>query len=328
MKSKTQKEFPRKWVGIVKAKAGENVVKFTSIDVLKDPKGEEKVKPFPDGETEIKVKIADLPKIGKRVIRPGMETRTFRIRFNEDGDEIEEVGPVSGLFQAKLVELGPKKKDSPALPYVRYFNKGKDNENSHLEFFAVYQITDGVFKGLNLPAYNLHYKFEGVPEGDEDEGLTRFDTVDSPKASQLHRLQSWAEVHGDILDEPIAWNPDESSDLSNEILDCFSKNHEGEFANILPTLEERALDNDRDVSVVLERGYIQIVQSSENYGEFGDDESDDETPKEKKSIDEETEEEFEEKFPEPEKKPVKSSTSDSKPSTKKVKRSKSGDEDL
>ena len=69
MKSKTQKEFPRKWVGIVKAKAGENVVKFTSVSTLRDAKGEENVKPFPNGETELKVKIADLPKIGKRVIR-------------------------------------------------------------------------------------------------------------------------------------------------------------------------------------------------------------------------------------------------------------------
>lgn len=295
MKSKTQKEFPRKWVGIVKAKAGENVVKFTSVSTLRDAKGEENVKPFPNGETELKVKIADLPKIGKRVIRPGMGDRTFRIRFNEDGDEIEEVGPVSGLFQAKLIELGPKKKEAPALPYVRYFNKGKDNENSHLEFFAVYQIVDGVFEGLNLPAYNLHYKFEGVPEGEEDEGLTRFDTVDSPKASQLHRLQSWAEVHGGILDEPIAWNPDESSDLSNEIIDCFSKDHECEFANILPTLEERVLDADRDVSVVLEGGYIKIVQSSEDYGDFGDEDSEGNDEGEK-SIYSETEEEFEKKF--------------------------------
>ena len=132
MKSKEQKEFPRKWVGVVKAKAGENFVKFTSIDVLKDTSGHEEVKPFPNGDVELKVKIADLPKIGKRVIGPGMETRTFRIRLNDDGDEIEEVGPVSGLFQAKLVELGPRKKDAPAFPYVRYYNKGKENENSHL----------------------------------------------------------------------------------------------------------------------------------------------------------------------------------------------------
>lgn len=331
MKSKAQKEFPRKWVGIVKAKAGENFVKFTSVDVIRDQKGEETVKPFPNGETEIKLKISDLPKIGRRVIGPGMETRSFRVRFNEDGDEIEEVGPVNGLFQAKLVELGPKKKESPAAPYVKFYNKGKDNENSYLEFFAVYQITDGVFKGLNLPAYKLHYKFEGVPEGEEDEGLTRFDTVDSPKASQLHKLQSWAEVHGDILDEPIPWNPDESSDVPNEILDCFSDSHECEYANILPILEERALDADRDVSVVLERGYIQLVQGSENYGDFGDEESDKEPERNsesKKSIYDETEEEFEEKFSDPKGKKDKKPKAQPASTPKRVKRSTNDDDDL
>lgn len=266
MKSRKQTEFAKKWVGVVQAKAGDTVVKFTSIGKDKDGV----VKPFPDGETEMKVKLSDLPKIGQRVIKPKTEGKTFRIRLNEDGDGVEEVGPVNGMFKVSFVELGPKKKDAKsATPFVKYYNKGKENENAHLEFFAVYEITEGVFKGLKLPAYNLHYKFEGVPEDDPDglEGFTQYDTADTPKASQLHRLQNWGEIQGDIFDEPIPWEEDGDVEVSEEVLDVFGDSHSGGFANILSILEERALEADRDLNAVLENGYIKVLQVTENYEE-------------------------------------------------------------
>lgn len=313
MKSRTQQEFPKKWVGVVKIKSGDTTVKFTSLDSKDD-----KPKLFPNGTTEMKVKLADLPKIGQRLIKANMDGKQFRIRLNEDGDEVEEVGPVNGMFKCKLVELGPKKKDSVAVPYVKTFKKD-GNENSHLEFFAVYEIQDGPFRSLKLPAYNLHYKFEGIPDGEEDEGLTRFDTVDTAQASQLHRLQSWSEVHGDILEEPIEWDTESIEGVSNEVVDCFAEKHDGEFANILPILEERALDADRDVNVVLERGYPKLVQAADNYSE---DEEVDEKPVKKatkknepKDIVDETEEEFEEKFPPKSKAPAKAAKRVKKPST-------------
>lgn len=256
MKARTQTDFKKPWTGVVEAKAGEKVVQFTSVDTIKDA-GKEKVKPFPDGATVVKFNISDLPKIAQRVIKPKMETKKFRIRLNADGDEVEAVGPVSGTFSVKLVNLGPKKKDADdAVPMERFFKKGQPEESSHLEFFAAYEVTEGVFKGLQLPAYFLHYKFEGVPEGEEDEGFTRYDTVDTPQASQLHRLQDWATVHGNILEEPIAWEPDDEL-----VYEC----REEPIANILPVLEERALDADREVEVVMEKGYIKLVQASENY---------------------------------------------------------------
>lgn len=322
MKSRVQQEFAKRWVGVVKIKSGETTVKFTSLDSKDD-----KPKLFPNGTTEMKVKLADLPKIGQRLIKPNTDGKQFRIRLDEDGAAVEEVGPVNGMFKCKLVELGPRKgsgDDKTPTPFVRTFTKdGKDN--SHLEFFAVYEVSDGPFRGLKLPAYNLHYKFEGIPEDEDDGGMTRFDTVDTAQASQLHRLQAWAEVQGNILDEPIEWDVDGTEDVSNDLLDVFAEKHEGDFANILPVLEERALDNDRFVNVVIERGYPKLIQAADEYEEEEDVE---EKPAKKqprnlpKDIADETEEEFEEKFP-----PKASKAPAKATAAKKVKKTKPADDD-
>lgn len=325
MKSRTQQEFAKKWVGVVKIKSGETKVKFTSLDSKDD-----KPKLFPNGTVDMVVKLTDLPKIGQRLIKPNMEGKQFRIRLNEDGDEVEEVGPVMGMFKCKFVGFGKKKdEDSPAVPYVKTYNKGQSDENSHLEFFAIYEVQDGPFRGLQLPAFYLHYKFEGIPEGEEDEGMTRFDTADTAQASQLHKLQDWAEVHGDILDEPIEWDTDSIDGVSNDTIEVYTeeltksgnKKHQCEFANILPVLEERALDADRDVNVVIERGYPKLIQAADGYSE---EEEVEEKPIKKsaksKDLADETEEEFEEKFP------PKATKAPAK-ATKKVKKSKSNEDD-
>jgi hypothetical protein len=248
MKAKSQEEFKKRWVGIVEVKTGEKVAQFTSVDTYKDrDSGKDILKTFDNGTTVLKLNLTDLPKDAKRILKPGMkDARKFRIRLNQDGDELENIGPVSGMFSAHLDYIGPAKEGQDPAPYEKFFHKGQSDENSHLEFFASYKVTEGLFKGVDLPAYFLHYKFEGIPEGEEDEGMTRFDTVDTPQASQLHRLQDWAEVHGNILDDPIVWPED---------------------GNILTTLQERAMDADREVSVYIEKGYIKSIQAKENYEE-------------------------------------------------------------
>lgn len=262
MKAREQADFKKPWVGCVEVITGSNTAKFTSIEADKDGK----VKPFPDGTNILKVGLSDLPKSAQRVIKPGMkDAKRFRIRLNADADAVDAVTPVSGMFPAKLVELGPKKKDEDARPMERFFKKGQPDESSHLEFFAVYEITQGVFRGVQLPAYFLHYKFEGIPEGEEGEGFTRFNTANTPQASQLRRLNEWAAVHGDILEEDIAWEPDDEL-----VFKCRPE----PVANILPVLEERALDADRDVNVIIEKGYIVSVQAVENYETEDDNESD------------------------------------------------------
>lgn len=279
MKARTQQEFAKRFVGIVLVKTGENVAQFTSIDSYKDGKtGKDVKKLFPNETDTLKVKIADLPKEARRVIKPNDKAgKQFRVRLNEDGDGVEAVQPVSGMFTVKLVELGPHKKDQPPVPYVKTFSKeGKDN--SHLEFYASYEVTDGAFKGVILPAYNMHYKFE---QSEEEDGMTQFDTVDNPQASQLHKLQDWAAVHGNILETPIAWNTDDVDGVDNAVLEAYAEKHKCEFANILPELQERALEADREVNVIIEKGYIKSVQEIVDYEDFSGDESggsEEETP--------------------------------------------------
>lgn len=247
---------------MVQVISGDSVAKLTSIAT----EGKErKHKPFPDGESTLKVKIADLPKEAKRVIKANMTSpKEFRVRLNEDGDEVETVTPARGVFtNCKLIGLGPKDADGKFRPMIhKVYNEGTDKENAHDEFIAIYEIQDGPFKGVQLPGYYLHYKYEEVPEGEEDEGMTQYNTVDTPQASQLHKLQAWERTHGGIVDEPIEW-PDDG--------------------DIRPTLEERALENDVTVTLVFENGYIDSVQATETYD----------------VDDEESVEEFDKAFPEP-----------------------------
>lgn len=252
MKAKKQ-EFTRPWVGIVKIVTGDKMAKLVSQDTIRDG---DKTKPklFANNSDEVKIALADFPKAAQRVVKPGMkEGKSFRVRLNADCDEVENVTPVTGSFRAKAKSLGPKNKDGDYSLIDKVFNEGKDDENSHQEFFCLYEFSDGPFRGVEATPYYLHYKFEEVPEGDEDEGMTQFNTADTPQAKQLHRLQDWAHVHGDILDEPIRWPED---------------------GIILETLEERVLDSDRDVVLVIDKGYITAVQPFEDYGDDEDDDPD------------------------------------------------------
>lgn len=231
MKFKAQTEFKKKLVGLVDVITSDTSAKFTLTEEGKE---------FENGTTSFKAKLADLPKHPK--LPTNLKTpRQYRIRMNEDGDEIEAIQPVRGSFRAKLIDLGKRaNKDSEPTPYEKWYHKGEKDENMHLEFFVVYEIIEGPFKGVQLPAYNLHYKFDQDPEEDD---MTRFNTANTPQAKQLHRLIEWGEVQGGLFDNPIEW-PDDG--------------------NILPTLLERALDADREVMVILDKGYIQMVQPVED----------------------------------------------------------------
>lgn len=281
MKTRTASDFPKKWTGVVEFKSGDNRVKLVSVGT--DRNGN--VKEFKSDVTSLTIDLAGLPKLVKKVIKPNMQGRRIRVRLNEDMDNVETATPVTGVFPAKMSGLA-KKEDGTYTILVKTFNEGTDKENSHLEFIAQYEITDtkSPFYGMELPGYYLPYKFE---QDEEEEGMTQFDTKDTPQASKLHLLQSWGEVQGNVFDDPIAWNPDDSVD--NKILDVYSKNHKCEFANILETLETRALEADRPVNLVFENGYIKTVQPLEDW------ESDE--PEDSDGTEEESDDEFDEKFP-------------------------------
>jgi len=268
MKTRPQEEYKKKWTGCVEVITGEETAKFTSIQQLKDGS----IKAFPDGTYSIRIKLNTLPKEAKRVIKPNVkEPKKFRIRLNDDGDEVETVTPYNGVFSGR--GLGIAKRDENYVFISKTYNEGTKDENSHLEFISTYGITEGPYQGVELPGFYLHYKFEGIPEGDEDEGFTRFDTKNTSNASQLHRLQAWGEVHGNILEAPIVWDTEEIEGVSNKVIETYSKNHKSEFANILPELDARILDADREFTLVFEKGQISSIQAKENYEEVEVEES-------------------------------------------------------
>ena len=242
-----ERTFQSKLVGIVDYKSGDNKVLFT----LK-----EEGKTFNGGAKSLKVNLADLPKRPK--IQPN-STGTIRIRMSGDGLEVEALTPVVGVFNAKMIDMGKKEdKDSHPTPYVKTWNEGKPNENSYLEFFAVYEITEGKFKGVALPAYKLHYKFEeDVPA---NPGFTRFaGSFNSKRATRLFQLRDWGNLHGlwevtrdGVEGEPIEWDDE----------------------TILPELLERAEETDAQIRVVIKDGYIQelLPLDEEDVEPFGDEE--------------------------------------------------------
>lgn len=229
--SRPKNDFEKKLVGIVKVVSGKTKAKLTLT---------EDGKLFKNGTDSITVDLDDLPKRPK--IQPDDKTgKEYRVRMNQDGDGVEALTPVRGHHPAKLVDIGPHKEGEDPYPIEKTFTKG-ETENSHLEFFAAYEITSGPFKGVQTPGYWLHYKFEEDPE---NEGYTRFaGNFENKKATRLFQVRDWGNAHG-LWEEAIEW-------------DDYS---------ILPVLLERALDNDREVELTFDGGYIKLVQAKDDYEE-------------------------------------------------------------
>ncbi len=274
-------EFTRKFVGLATLVTGEKKAKFTLT---------EEDKKLPNGDTSITVLLSELPKNPK--IEPNDKTnKEYRIRLNQDGDEIEAIMPVRGHFTGKLVDFGKRpEKGADPVPFEKVFHEGQKDEERHLEFFAVYEITSGFFKGVQLPAYGMHYKFEENPE---DEGFTRYAfNMNNPKATRGHQLAQWMEVHG-LDKDKIPWDDD----------------------TILPTLLERALENDATVEINMAKGYILRdggIMPSDGYAEsnFAEDEN----------VDGDELDDVEKVFPQKEevKAPAKKSAKVEKPVAKKI----------
>lgn len=225
--------FEKKTVGIVELTVGEKKVKFTMV---------EDGKKFPGDKETFTCLLEDLPAFPK--ITPAHDGKQLRIRMNSAGDEVEALTPVTGHYTAKLIDLGKRdSKDADPTPYEKQDNfKGKE-PTSHLEFFAVYKIVKGAFKGVQMPGYCLHYKFER-----DEEGNTRYAfNTENPKATRGHQLVSWMEVHQLDL-EPIKWDD----------------------VTILPELLERNENNEVLVELIVKDGYIKEVLPVQDDDDFDD----------------------------------------------------------
>lgn len=220
--SRPKEVYEKKLVGIVDVVTGKSKAKFTLT---------EEGKTFKGGETSITFAFDDLPSRPK--LKPEQkEPRQYRIRMSQDGSEIEAITPALGHFHAKLVDLGKRPEEgAEPIPFEKVYAEGTPKQNRHFEFFAVYEIVEGQYKGVQLPAYYLHYKFEEDPD---NPGFARFaGNFDNSKATRLFQLRDWGNAHGLWVD-PIEW--DETT--------------------ILPTLLERALESDKVVDLTIKDGYI------------------------------------------------------------------------
>ena len=228
---RSKSDYAKKLVGIVVVTVGEKKARFELV---------EDGKRFAGDKETLTVNLEDLPAFPK--LTQAHTGKQFRIRMNSEGDTVEALTPVTGHYTAKLIDLGPRpEKDADPTPKERVFDEGGPKEERHLEFFAVYKITSGAFKGVQMPAYYLHYKFEK----DED-GTTRFaGNLENPKATRLHQLFNWGDVHG-LWKETIKWDN----------------------VTILPVLLERALDNDIAVELIVKDGYIKDVLPVQDDDEF------------------------------------------------------------
>lgn len=240
--------YEKKLVGVVEVTVGEKKAKFELVS--EDGKQQ---KTFANGKPSLIVPLEDLPAFPK--LTQASSGKQFRIRMNAEGDEVEALTPVMGHFTAKLIDLGPKPdKDGDPTPKDKVFGEGTPKESHYLEFFAVYKILSGAFKGVQMPGYYLHYKFEK----DED-GTTRFaGNFENKKATRLFQLFNWGKAHG-LWDEPIEWDD----------------------VTILPVLLERALENDVTVDIIVKDGYISDVLPAQDEEPFAEPA---EAPKAKRSV--------------------------------------------
>lgn len=236
--------YEKKLVGIVNVITGESTAKFTLT---------EEGKQFKNGTNVLKVKFDDLPKRPRLQPNDKSGRTQLRIRMNSEGTEVEALTPVVGVYDLELTDLGPRpEKDADPMPKEKVWNEGTAKENRYLEFFAVYQIESGNFKGVSLPAYNLHYKFE---EDSSNPGFAAFTfSLSNKQATRGRQLADWGDLHGvwsvvgeDVEGEPIVWDDD----------------------TILPELLERALEQPK-VRGVIKNGYITEILPRDEEPEFLD----------------------------------------------------------
>lgn len=238
--------FEKKLVGIVSVITGESTAKFTLV---------EDGKQFKNDTKSFKAKFEDLPARPKLTPNDKSGRTQLRIRMNSEGTEVEALTPVVGVFDLELTDLGPRpEKDAEPMPKERVWNEGTPKENRYLEFFAVYKISSGNFKGVSLPGYNLHYKFEEDPN---NSGFARFTfNLSNRQATRGKQLADWGHLHGiwevqgtEIDGDPIAWDD----------------------GTILPELLERALEQPK-VRGVIRDGYVKELLPSEELPDFLEDE--------------------------------------------------------
>lgn len=207
---------------------------------------------FEESGDSFKFTLDDLPSMPK--LRPESED-TYMVVLSSDQDAIEKIGPAEGHFPAHCVDFARPEEDADPVP-VEGTSNYNGKETKYLRFTAFWEIISGKYKGLIVPQF-LRYKF-----AEDSDGKVMWDgNPSNPKATHLPKLVDFCEKTG-----------------------CFdSETDLGEWpddGNILPELLNRILGRDKQVDLVIKKGYITDLLASDY--EDADDDEEEESSKAKK----------------------------------------------
>ena len=172
----------------------------------------------------------DLP-----VLKPNTE-KTYYVVYNSSSDEVESVGPESGLFKVRCVDMSRPEAGADPEPiegqtYAVTDKEGNVQKKPSFYFKVWFKILDKAYKGVKVPM-NLGYKFRRA-----NDGTTTF-TADptSPKATAVRKVYEFLELTGVLDGDEIPWDDNDG--------------------NVLPEILGRILAEKRELSILIKEGKI------------------------------------------------------------------------
>ena len=184
---------------------------------------------------DIRVSLEDLPKFPRLPKKYLLEECS--VIYDTKKEEVLAINPYSGIFLAIGMALGPRPEGEDSEPKAEQSKEkiGQDGKPyTTMNFHEIFKIldeqeADGVFYGTT-PRLFLQDKF-----AETSDGLAGYTGTD--KSRWTLKLKKFGEVQG-LYDEDITWPED---------------------GNMLPILEERILDNGRQVRLTFEEGFINNI---------------------------------------------------------------------
>lgn len=183
----------------------------------------------------------------------------FHVSMDSDRTQIFNMRPGTGMFTVKVQKFVANE-DQPPTPKTKEYT-GTNGKFTIQSFAVILEITDGDYKGMEI-LYNLRYSVsEEIPmydwvemkvKGKEKRVLAH----PNSRSKYLAQLIEFENVTGVWEKGPIFFTPTYSD-------------------NVLPVLEKRILEADREFNVVLKDGWVDTIYQ-EMQDDFEDEEFSDE----------------------------------------------------
>jgi len=211
----TYKPVSDRMYGLAKVKVGQKRAKISWL-------GEDAVTKTVDLDA-----FPDVP-----VLKPNTE-KNYYVVYNSSSDEVESVGPESGLFKVRCVDMSRPEEGADPEPIegMSFKDSKTGKENTSFYFKVWFKILDKAYKGVKVPM-NLGYKFRRA-----NDGTTTF-TADptSPKATAVRKVYEFLELTGVLDGDEISWDDNDG--------------------NVLPEILGRILAEKRELSILIKEGKI------------------------------------------------------------------------